>query len=68
MGPEARQGVVLTDEDYIRLTIEIARQARAAGNHPFGAILVGPRRRRAHAAPATRMATPAIAPATPNAF
>ena len=32
----------MTDEDYIRLTIDIARQARAAGNHPFGAILVGP--------------------------
>ncbi|HEY0185709.1 MAG TPA: nucleoside deaminase [Rhodopila sp.] len=31
-----------TDEDYIRLTLEIARKARAAGNHPFGAILVGP--------------------------
>jgi tRNA(Arg) A34 adenosine deaminase TadA len=32
----------LTDEDYLRLTLEIARQSRAAGNHPFGAILVGP--------------------------
>jgi tRNA(Arg) A34 adenosine deaminase TadA len=32
----------LTDEDYLRLTFEIARQARSAGNHPFGAILVGP--------------------------
>jgi tRNA(Arg) A34 adenosine deaminase TadA len=32
----------LTDEDYLRLTLEIAREARAAGNHPFGAILVGP--------------------------
>jgi tRNA(Arg) A34 adenosine deaminase TadA len=32
----------LTDEDYLRQAIEIARQARAAGNHPFGAILVGP--------------------------
>lgn len=32
----------MTDEDYLRLTLEIARQARAAGNHPFGAILVGP--------------------------
>jgi tRNA(Arg) A34 adenosine deaminase TadA len=30
-----------TDEDYVRLTLDIARQARAAGNHPFGAILVG---------------------------
>ena len=32
----------MTDEDYLRLTIEIAREARAAGNHPFGAILVSP--------------------------
>ena len=32
----------MSDEDYVRLTIEIARQSRAAGNHPFGAILVGP--------------------------
>src|SRR5450432_1070238 len=47
MGPQAGQGAVLngrplSDEDYIRITLEIARQARAAGNHPFGAILVGP--------------------------
>jgi tRNA(Arg) A34 adenosine deaminase TadA len=32
----------MSDEDYIRLTLDIAREARAAGNHPFGAILVGP--------------------------
>jgi tRNA(Arg) A34 adenosine deaminase TadA len=31
-----------TDEDFLRLAIDIAQQARAAGNHPFGAILVGP--------------------------
>src|SRR5271168_2965077 len=31
-----------TDEDLLRLAIDVARQARAAGNHPFGAILVGP--------------------------
>jgi tRNA(Arg) A34 adenosine deaminase TadA len=31
-----------SDEDYLRLTIRIAQDARAAGNHPFGAILVGP--------------------------
>jgi tRNA(Arg) A34 adenosine deaminase TadA len=31
-----------SDEDYLRLTLDIARRARAAGNHPFGAILVGP--------------------------
>lgn len=29
-------------EDYIRVTLDIAKAARAAGNHPFGAILVGP--------------------------
>ena len=29
-------------EHYIRLTLDIARKARAAGNHPFGAILAGP--------------------------
>ena len=31
-----------TDEDYVRRTNEIARESGAAGNHPFGAILVGP--------------------------
>jgi tRNA(Arg) A34 adenosine deaminase TadA len=34
--------LVKTHEDFLRLTLGIARQARAAGNHPFGAILVGP--------------------------
>jgi tRNA(Arg) A34 adenosine deaminase TadA len=33
-----------TDEDLLRLTFNTARQSRAAGNHPFGAILVGPNR------------------------
>ncbi len=32
----------MTHEGYIRLALDIARSARAAGNHPFGAILVGP--------------------------
>jgi len=32
----------LTDEDFLRLTFEIAREARSEGNHPFGAILAGP--------------------------
>lgn len=32
----------MTDEDYLRIAIDVAAQARAAGNHPFGAILVGP--------------------------
>ena len=31
-----------SDEHYMRLAIAIAHEARAAGNHPFGAILVGP--------------------------
>jgi tRNA(Arg) A34 adenosine deaminase TadA len=31
-----------SDEHYLRLTLDIARQARAAGHHPFGALLVGP--------------------------
>lgn len=31
----------LADEHYLRLAIDVAREARAAGNHPFGAILVG---------------------------
>jgi tRNA(Arg) A34 adenosine deaminase TadA len=33
---------VKTHEDFLRHTLDIAIQARAAGNHPFGAILVGP--------------------------
>lgn len=28
------------DEQLVRQTIDLARQARAAGNHPFGALLV----------------------------
>jgi tRNA(Arg) A34 adenosine deaminase TadA len=32
----------LPHEHYLRLTLDAARAARAAGNHPFGAILVGP--------------------------
>ena len=30
------------DEDLLRVAIDVAGQARAAGNHPFGAILAGP--------------------------
>jgi tRNA(Arg) A34 adenosine deaminase TadA len=33
---------MIDDEKFLRLAIDVARQARAAGNHPFGAILVGP--------------------------
>jgi tRNA(Arg) A34 adenosine deaminase TadA len=29
------------DERFLLLAIAVARQARAAGNHPFGAVLVG---------------------------
>lgn len=32
----------MTDEAFLRRTLDIARAARAAGNHPFGAILAGP--------------------------
>ena len=31
-----------TNLNYIRRAIEVARNARTHGNHPFGAILVGP--------------------------
>ncbi|WP_127901992.1 nucleoside deaminase [Solirhodobacter olei] len=31
-----------TDYDYLRRTVAIAAESRAVGNHPFGAILVGP--------------------------
>lgn len=33
---------MMNHEDYLRRTLDIARHAREAGNHPFGAILVGP--------------------------
>jgi tRNA(Arg) A34 adenosine deaminase TadA len=33
---------VTSDETFVRMAIDVARQARAAGNHPFGAILFGP--------------------------
>ena len=32
-----------SDIDYLRLAVEIATESRASGNHPFGAILVGPK-------------------------
>ncbi|MDX7953413.1 nucleoside deaminase [Lichenihabitans sp. Uapishka_5] len=32
----------LDDAAFLRRSFEVARAARAAGNHPFGAILVGP--------------------------
>ena len=30
------------DEQFLRLSFEVARRAQAHGNHPFGAVLVGP--------------------------
>ncbi len=42
MASDRADAPLKTDQDYLRITLEIARQARAAGNHPFGAILVGP--------------------------
>jgi len=35
-------GMMMNDEANLRLAIDVARQARAAGNHPFGAVLAGP--------------------------
>src|SRR4051794_38910582 len=32
----------MTDDNYVRLALEVAQKARQAGNHPFGAILAGP--------------------------
>lgn len=31
-----------SDIDYLRIAVEIAAESRASGNHPFGALLVGP--------------------------
>ncbi|WBL34559.1 nucleoside deaminase [Sinirhodobacter sp. HNIBRBA609] len=31
-----------SDVEYLRIATEVAAQSRKAGNHPFGAILVGP--------------------------
>ena len=33
---------MLQDADYLRITIDLANESRARGNHPFGALLVGP--------------------------
>jgi tRNA(Arg) A34 adenosine deaminase TadA len=32
----------MTDEDLLRRAFDLARRARARGNHPFGAVLVNP--------------------------
>ncbi|WP_371746467.1 nucleoside deaminase [Aminobacter sp. SR38] len=31
-----------SDTEYLHLAVKIAGESRASGNHPFGAILVGP--------------------------
>ena len=31
-----------SDVEYLRLAIAVAAESRAGGNHPFGALLVGP--------------------------
>jgi tRNA(Arg) A34 adenosine deaminase TadA len=31
-----------SDVEYLRRAVRIARESRASGNHPFGALLVGP--------------------------
>ena len=31
-----------SDEKFLRLAIDVARRSRENGNHPFGAVLVGP--------------------------
>jgi tRNA(Arg) A34 adenosine deaminase TadA len=33
---------VNSDTEYLRLAVKIAAESRASGNHPFGALLVGP--------------------------
>ena len=35
-------GAVRSDADYLRLAVALAAESRASGNHPFGAVLVGP--------------------------
>lgn len=42
MASDRADPVMMSDEDYLRHAIGVARQAREAGNHPFGAILVSP--------------------------
>lgn len=32
----------MSDTEYLRLAVRIAAESRASGNHPFGALLVGP--------------------------
>jgi tRNA(Arg) A34 adenosine deaminase TadA len=40
--PKSRRMKKEQDQKYIRKAIEVASRARNHGNHPFGAILVGP--------------------------
>jgi len=34
--------ITARDEEYLRKAIEVSKKSREGGNHPFGAILVGP--------------------------
>ncbi|WP_244709868.1 nucleoside deaminase [Rhizobium cremeum] len=38
----AANGIRENDETYLRLSIDVAKRSRERGDHPFGAILVGP--------------------------
>jgi tRNA(Arg) A34 adenosine deaminase TadA len=49
------------DENFLRRAIELAAQARAAGDAPFGSLLVGPAGTRgATACPGTGTGTPSL--------
>jgi tRNA(Arg) A34 adenosine deaminase TadA len=37
-----KEAAMKNDAEYLRLAVKIAAESRASGNHPFGALLVGP--------------------------
>jgi tRNA(Arg) A34 adenosine deaminase TadA len=37
-----KEGAMRSDTEYLLITVKIATESRASGNHPFGALLVGP--------------------------
>lgn len=39
---QSKEKAVNSDTEYLRLAVKIAAESRASGNHPFGALLVGP--------------------------
>lgn len=43
MASSTRPGATPADEAMLRRSFDVARRAREHGNHPFGAILVGPK-------------------------